>query len=129
MLSRCRPARRSVGGLLGQQDAVGRQGQVVDAAASRGQLCDEPRQVGPHERLAAGEPQPPHAHLRDDAHEPRDLLERQNLVPRLEADVLVRHAVEAADVAAIGDADPQAAVHAAEAVDERALCSVIGHGA
>ena len=54
-------------------------------------------------------------------HEPRDLLERENLVPRLEADILVRHAVEAADVAAIGDADPQAVVHAAEPVDERRL--------
>ena len=30
----------------------------------------------------------------------------------------VRHAVEAADVAAIGDADPQIPVHAAEGVDK-----------
>ena len=78
-------------------------------------MFDEPRQIGAHERLAAGEPQPVDAHLRDDADEPRDLFERENLVARPEADVLVRHAVEAADVAAVGDADPQAGVHAAEA--------------
>ena len=83
------------------------------------------RQVRPHERLAAGESQPPHAHLRDDAHKPHDLFEREDFVARLEADVLVRHAVEAADVAAIGDADPQAVVHAAESVDERRYCLVM----
>ena len=60
-----------------------------------------------------------HAHLRDDADESLDFFERENLVARAEPDVLVRHAVEAADVAAIGDADPQAGVHAAEGVGER----------
>ena len=70
MFSRCRPAACSVGRLFGEQDAVGREGEVVDAG-DRGQLLDQARQVGPHERLAAGEPQLVDAQLRHDAHEPR----------------------------------------------------------
>ncbi len=73
MLSRSRPARAQLGGLFGEQDAVGGEGEVVDAGQS-GEHFDESRQVGPHERLAAGEPQSVHAHLRDDADESRRSL-------------------------------------------------------
>src|SRR6188472_1509596 len=67
------------------------------------------------------------AHLRDDSDESLDFFERKDFVTRPETDVLVRHAVEAADVAAIGDADPQAGVHATESVRERGLVGDFGH--
>ena len=75
MLRRSRPARAQLRGLLGEQDAVGREGEVVDARQV-GEHFHKSRQVGPHERLAAGEPQPVDAHLRHDAHESLDLFER-----------------------------------------------------
>ena len=84
-----------------------------------GQRGDQSVEILPHQRLAAGQSQLVDAQLRDDANESLDLLERENFVARLELHVFVRHAVEAADIAAIGDADPQIGVHAAERVDER----------
>ncbi len=105
-------------GLLRQQHAVGGQGDVANARHA-GELADQPVEAVPHQRLAAGEPQLVDAHRRHDAHEAFDLLEREDLAARLEAHVLGRHAVEAADIAAIGDADPQVRVDAAEGVDER----------
>jgi molybdopterin synthase catalytic subunit len=42
---------------------------------------------------------------------------------RAEYDALVRHAVETADIAAVGDADPQVCVQTAEGVDK-----LLGHG-
>ena len=56
------------------------------------------------------------------AREPLDLLERQQLAPVEEpvvaAEDLLRHAVDAAEVAAVGDRDAQVADRAAERVDE-----------
>ena len=70
--------------------------------------------------LAAGEPDLRHAQLGEHPHQPRDLLERQDLVPRQEgvvgAEDLARHAVRAAEVAAVGDGDPQVAQAPSEAV-------------
>ena len=54
-----------------------------------------------------------------DAREPLDLLECQHLAARDELHALFGHAVEAADVAAVRDADAQVVVDAAEGVDER----------
>jgi hypothetical protein len=103
-------------GLLGEQDAVGRQGDIANAVDRR-QSLDELGKVGPHQRLAAGEAELVHAQASRDPSEPLDLLEREQLMPRLEADVLVRHAIEAADVAAICDADPQVRMNAAQRID------------
>src|SRR5206468_1586889 len=65
--------------------------------------------------LAAGEADPAHAEAREDADDTDDLLEAQEVGARPEADLL-RHAVGAAVVAAIGQRDPQVADAAAEAV-------------
>ena len=54
---------------------------------------------------------------RGDADEPLDLLEREQACARQEVDRL-RHAIDAADVAAVGDADPQVVVDPAEGVDQ-----------
>ena len=49
-----------------------------------------------------------------------DLLERQNLFARHVLHVVLWHAVEATDIAAIGDTDPKTVVDAVEGVDQRA---------
>jgi hypothetical protein len=85
------------------------------------------RQVGPNQRLAAGEPQTPHAHLRYHADKPGDFLEREDLVSRLEPYILIGHAVKAADIAAVGDADPQAGVDTAEAIEEGRFVGYLSH--
>ena len=87
-------------------------------AVDRRQPLDELWQIGPHQRLAAGQPQLVDAQRGRHADEPLDLLEREDLAPRHEPHVLVRHAIEAADIAAVGDADPQVRVNAAERVDK-----------
>ena len=51
-----------------------------------------------------------------DAHEAFDLFEIQDLGAADELHVRLRHAVEAADIAAVGDADAQVVVNAAERV-------------
>ena len=55
-----------------------------------------------------------------DADEALDLFEIQDLAARsTKCTSVLRHAVEAADVAAVGDADAQVVVNAAEGIDER----------
>ena len=51
--------------------------------------------------------------------DPLDLLEGEQLVPGQPLHALLGHAVGAAEVAAVGDRDPQVAVDAPERVDER----------
>ncbi len=46
----------------------------------RGELFDQSRQIVPHQRLAAGQANLVDAQPRHDAHEPLDLLEREQLV-------------------------------------------------
>ena len=112
--------------LFFQQNAVRREGEVIDAR-QLGQHFHESRESGADERFATRETQPVNAHLRNDAHKPRDLLERENLLARAELHVLIRHAVKAANVATIGDTDPQAGVRAAECVDEGRCVGDLSH--
>ena len=64
--------------------------------------------------------------------EPRDLLECEDLRPRQEGMVrpehLARHAVRAAEVASVGDLDPQVAQRPGKRVDHGQL-EEIGHEA
>ena len=57
----------------------------------------------------------------EDARDALDLLERQQLASRQEAVVaaedLLRHAVDAAEVAAVGDRDPEVAQRPVEGVE------------
>src|SRR5690606_19325653 len=76
------------------------------------------RQILAKQRLAAG-----HADLADaepgrDAREPFDLLEAQDLRARHELNIVFRHAVETANIAAIGNADAQVVVQPAEGVGQ-----------
>jgi hypothetical protein len=97
-----------------QQHAVGGERQIADARNGR-QTPDQHRQIAPHQRLAAGDAEldaQPHG----DAREALDLLEAQDLARARRTPRPLRHAVEAADVAAVGDADAQVVVNAAEAL-------------
>ena len=78
----------------------------------------EPRELAPHERLAAGEAQVGDAHPREHAHHSLDLLEAQDLRAVEPGQAVGRHAVLAAEVAAVGDRDPQVRDQPAVAVHE-----------
>ena len=105
-------------GVLGQQDAVGGQGQVLDAG-DRHQLANQLGEAFADQRLAAGDAQLADAHGDRNLNKMLDFLERQDVLAGLELDPFFGHAIETADVTAVGDADPQVVVQAAEAVDER----------
>ena len=95
-------------GLGGQQRAVRGQGQV---GAERREQLDQPLEVAAHERLAAGDAELLDAERHERLRDPRDLLEAEQLLAVEEAvgaaEDLLRHAVDAAEVAAVGDRDPQ----------------------
>ncbi len=62
----------------------------------------------PQQGLAAGQPELVHPQPGKDADQAIDLLEREDRLPRQPDVILLRHAVAAAHVAAIGDGDAQA---------------------
>ena len=95
-----------LGGEARQQDAVRRQGDVVDAGRRR-ELRDEPGAALAHEWLAAG-----HAHFADaglhrHAGKGDDLLVAQDLTVCALGHTVRWHAVRAAEVAAIGYREAQ----------------------
>ena len=109
-----------------EEDAVRRQREVVHAWDA----CEHPHQLGhvaADERLPAGEPDLGHAHAREDAHEPLDLLEAQDLVATQPFQALRGHAVRAAEVAFVGDGDTDAPDLAPPAVDERLHAGSVAH--
>ncbi len=110
-------------GLAGQQGAVGGQRQVQRLAAGRaqgGELLHQRFHVLAQQRLAARQPDLLHAVLHEQACRARDFLETQQRAVRQVAVVLVEdflgHAVAAAEVAAVGDADAQVAQRPAKPV-------------
>ena len=92
----------------------------VRSTSSCGELRDQALEVAAHERLAAGDPELLDAERDEDARDARDLLEGEELAPLEEpvvaAEDLLRHAVDAAEVAAVGDRDPEVAQRPAEGV-------------
>ena len=90
--------------------------------AQLGQHRDEVRQRLPDERLAAGDPQLPDAELDEDPGQPADLLVGQDLRVRQEGVVapedLGRHAVRAAEVAAVRDRDPEVAQRPPSSIED-----------
>ena len=108
-------------GLLREQRAVRRECDLE--AGNLAQQLDEVLDVPPHERLAAGDPHDAHAEAGEDGGDASDLLEAQELFA-LEEDMvaavdLLRHAVDAAEVAAIRDRDPERLERAVQLVEER----------
>ena len=93
--------------LLTQQHAVGGHGDVeggIEVADHRHQLLE----LHPDQRLATGEANGANAvPLDEDAGQAADLLVAQDLLPTEPPEALGRHAVHAAEVAAVGDGDAQ----------------------
>src|SRR5215468_3039815 len=104
--------------LLGEQDPVGRQGQIAKLRLVR-QEADQRRQVAPQERLAAGEPDLVDAEIHEDVDERAELLEVEDLLARQPDVVLLGHAVAAAQVAAVGHRDPEVAQRTLKDVADR----------
>ncbi len=90
--------------------------QVPDARQGA-QLFEQPDHVVPHQRLAAGDPQLGDAEPAEAAPQAGDFLQRQHLRSRQEGHIL-GHAVDAAQVAAIGDRQTHIGDMPAETVDE-----------
>ena len=85
----------------------------------RRQLLDEHGQVCAYRRFTAGQSDAADAvALHEDPGESFDLLERHDLRTWQPLHALLRHAVGAAEVAAIGDRDPQVLDDAAERIDQ-----------
>ena len=115
------PASASACAFCGEKCRVRRQ-RDVEVVAERCQSGDQELEIAAQERLAARDPQLLHAEVDEDARDPLDLLEREELAARQEAvlvaEDLLRHAVDAAEVAAVGHRDPQIADGPAEGVDD-----------
>ena len=112
---RCRPASLSAAGLTGEEDPVGGQGDVLDPRDDRNQP-DQFGQVAADQRLPAGDPELPHPERREPLDDERRLVETQEVLPRQPHILLLRHAVLATEVAAVGDREAQAAERPAEPV-------------
>ena len=63
--------------------------------------------VPPNQWLPSREPDLPHPELTGDPDHPEDLIRAQQLLPLREVDPFFRHAVDAAEIAPIGNGDPQ----------------------
>ncbi len=117
-LSRLTPAAARRGGAAGEADAVGRQGDVR-ARGECGRRGDHVFEPAAEQGLAAGEPQLAHAQVADgDGDQPDELGVGELLGPRHPGQALGGHAVGAAQVAAVGQRDPQVRGDPAEAVDQ-----------
>ena len=117
-LTRRTPQRGEVAGEALELAAVGGERQLVQRAGSRraAELPDQPDHVAPDQGLAAGEPELADPETDEGRAEPVELLERQELGLGQERHVL-GHAVDAAEVAAVGDRDPDVADGPPEGVD------------
>ena len=115
------PASASASRLLREKRRVRRE-RDVEVVAERCQPGDQELEIAAQERLAAGDPQLLHTEVDEHARDPLDLLEGEELAARQEAvlvaEDLLRHAVHAAEVAAVGHRDPQVADRPAEGVDD-----------
>ncbi len=104
------PGRDQLGRMLGQQHAVGGQRDVLDARHAV-EVGDQVRQVGAEQRLAPGQPQLAHPEGHEQPRQPHDLVEREPLAGAHElvllVELLLRHAIGAAEVAAIHHGNAQ----------------------
>ena len=122
-MTRWRPAAASASAFWGSSAPF-----VVSATsrlAERRQALDQHLEVAAQERLAARDPDLLDAVRDERAREPLDLLEAEELLAVHEAvaatEDLLRHAVDAAEVAAVGDRDPEVADRPAQGVECRPM--------
>ncbi|ESU50467.1 hypothetical protein P376_1550 [Streptomyces sp. HCCB10043] len=121
------------GGAASQADAVGGEGQFGRIGQSV-QTGDEPGQTAAQQRFAAGEPylgdaETPGGHVDESDH----LVVGEQFGPGQPVEALGGHAVRAAQIAAVGERDPQVGVDPAEPVRQRGRGRPVGersgHGA
>jgi hypothetical protein len=100
--------------------AVGGDGQLVQRAGDEmaGEGAEQSHDLAAHQRLAAGDPELARALGDEGGAEPVQLLKGQQVLFGQEAHVL-GHAIDAAEIAAVGDRNAQIADGAAEGVDHR----------
>jgi hypothetical protein len=127
----CEPmkaGRLEIGGLRLEQYAVGREREVPQPGSGR-QLPHEHRDVTAEQRLAARQPDPIDPHFPEELDEPANLFKRQDVLARQPEVLVLRHAVVAAQVAPVGDRQPEAPQRAAEGVEDwhRAIIGYAGY--
>jgi len=107
-----------LGGIFRELRAIGRQRQLVEPAGLDllAEFTHQEHDVLAHQRLAAGEPQLAHALGDEGGTEPVQFFERQQILLRQEGHVF-RHAIGAAEIAAIGDRHAQIGNRPTEGVD------------
>ncbi len=99
------PAANKLPGMRGEAGAVGGERQLVERAADlAAQAVRQIDHVAADQRLAAGQSDLAHAACDEALGDQRDLLEAEQFRPRQEGHLL-RHAIAAAEIAAIGDRD------------------------
>jgi hypothetical protein len=113
-------------GLIFEEDSVGGERDVLDARDSD-EFLDEDREVFADKGFAAGDTELADAEGDGDTGEAGDFFKRENLFARHELHAVFGHAVEAADVTAIRDANPEVIVQPVETVDERCFSHLL-HG-
>ena len=102
--------------LIGQQHAVGGEREIVAVRACAAIIRTSAGDVAAQQRLAAGQPDLVDAERQEDVDERAGFLEVQHVLARQPDVVVLRHAVFAAQVAAVGDRQPQVAQRPAEGV-------------
>ena len=110
--------RADVVGHLHQLRAVGGDRQLLQPAATqpRAEAAEQRQHALPHQRLPARQADLLDAEVDEGAAKPVEFLERQDLRLRQEGHVF-RHAIDAAQVAAVGDRDPEIADGTPERID------------
>jgi hypothetical protein len=91
-----------IAGVSSQENSVRGEGQIGDAFLSSEQR-NQRGQIMAQEGFASGEPDLLHSQIREDPHQPLNLLERQDRLTRKPYVVVFGHAVAAPHVTAIGD--------------------------
>ena len=97
-----------LGCVFAELGAVGGQRQLVQPAALQmpAQAADQAHDIAADQRLAAGQAQLAHPHIDEGTAQPVQLLQRQHVLLRQEGHVL-RHAIDAAQIAAVSDGNPE----------------------
>ena len=119
MFSRCKPAAFRCMPPVRRAECRWLSARCRECPARRPTFATSARQIVPHQRFAAGEPDFVDAQLSRQPARTASISSNVRISSRgRNSHVLRRHAIKAADVAAIGDADPQVIVFSAEAIEE-----------
>ena len=103
----------------GELRTVGGEGQLVEIRAEMpGEALDQPDHIAPHQRLAAGQAQFAHAEPDEGRAEPIELLQGEEFLLGKKLHVL-RHAIDAAEVASVSDRYAEIRNGTLERIDQR----------